>query len=133
MAGKFEFLKDGNISFDDLVRVRVDDDNNVEYPEDVFGRSFPLRQIAPGAVEFMVSQNRLTVPQRRSILGFLKNEDIKPTDAAAFYEFYFDIVEAHPVKAAFLEIGAISATKTNPRKINNKPVGALPLSERSDA
>ncbi len=92
---------------------------------------FPLRSLAPDVLEFLVSEGRFSVRERKAIIAEM-GEDIDPFEPVSFYEAYLDRVEAKPYAACFFEQLLFSALSPNKvrRKLEKKPVGAMRLASR---
>ncbi len=92
---------------------------------------FPLRSLAPDVLEFLVSEGRFSVRERKAIIAEM-GEDIDPFDPNTFYEAYLDRVEAKPYAACFFEQQLFSGLSPNKvrRKLEKKPVGAMRLASR---
>ena len=122
-----------SVTQSDLMRYTVDEEGGVTVPEDLIGVPFPLRQMVPGAVDYLVAQKRFSVAQIKKVLRHLRIDDISPSDHAAFYNAYLKFVERKPGAAVILEIGALGVPGASSNKIHKKPVHALKLSSRVDA
>ena len=122
-----------SVTQSDFKRYTVDEEGDVTVPEDLIGVPFPLRQLVPGAVDYLVAQKRFSVGQIKIVLRHLRIDDIAPSDYATFYNAYLEFVERNPGAAVVLEIGAMGASGSSPIKIHKKPVHALKLSSRTDA
>ncbi|KOF13186.1 hypothetical protein AC244_32095 [Ensifer adhaerens] len=64
---------------------------------------FPLREISPGAVDYLVQVNRMSVRDIKHLCNFLEL-DIDARDTAGFYDAYLGILEDHPWLAPHLEV-----------------------------
>ncbi|NKM65664.1 hypothetical protein GFL58_32760 [Rhizobium leguminosarum bv. viciae] len=64
---------------------------------------FPLREISPGAVDYLVQVNRMSVRDIKHLCNFLEL-DIDARDTAGFYDAYLRILEDHPWLAPHLEV-----------------------------
>ncbi|WP_436399413.1 hypothetical protein [Roseobacter sp. S98] len=126
-----DFIAEHAVSKVDFARFGIDEDGGIVVPESLIGCPFPLRDIYPDAVGFLVRENRLTVAQRRNILEWV-GQDVDAKDAEAFYNTFLDFVEQRPAAGHILELVAMGATKTKKHKINNKPAFALRLARRMD-
>lgn len=93
-------------SIQDLVDSLDVDRNAAELPQ-FPEKSFALREIRDGVVEFMITQVRIPVSQRKRMIATLEkslNRKIDTKRDNDFYNAFFDFVEVKPSRITFLAI-----------------------------
>ena len=104
------------MSFDEMFDVFLDLESG-----DVFQtRRFPLREACPNVLDFMTSQVRIPVSQRKlmtQVFEELIDRPVRVQDNAEFYEAFLDVVEDDPGHIATFLMAAAPAfrKKTSPR------------------
>ncbi|MGR3803087.1 MAG: hypothetical protein ACU0AY_06400 [Marinibacterium profundimaris] len=99
-----------------------------EIPE---GLVFPLREMAPAALNYVMSQRRFSLREIKWLIWAFPHLDIEniKEDQTPFYEAYFELIEQRPALAVAFDIRAcmgVSNAKMR-TKIKKKPTIAMAL------